>query len=426
MKKNIKRLLWASLSFLGMSCILGSCASNEEHIEESYENKENTENSSGTPYSLLNLTDPQWETLLGINSFGENYVREAYTSSPNKDSSNFFIARFEVARMLAILANGADEVTQKEISELLGADIEKLNSLFGVATDWLKRADNQVRFNSGTSLWLANNTPVDNDFVTILKNVYDAEAYSRELSSAATKEEINRWYADKTEGMIPEFLETTLPTLVNMYVGNAVFFNGKWTTPFEKSDTSRESFHSSDGSEGIVEMMHLKEISLSYAELKEGGEVIEMPFGNGIYSIWFYLPPAGMKIDNALSFLECIDQPDIYVAKKINLSLPKFNIRNRSENVKNILLNMGFENLFDSSAFSRLGQLELASLTQESVIEFDESGAKAAAASGGIWAAHGIVHDLEDVIEMNFDRPFYFCIKANPNFVLFSGIVNKL
>ncbi|MDE7414078.1 MAG: serpin family protein [Muribaculaceae bacterium] len=426
MKRILKCHFWVILSLVGMSFFLYSCASAvEEDLSEKTYN-ENQDDESGTPYSQVRLTDSQWNTLLWLNYFGSNYIQEVYKSTPNSENSNFFIGRYNIAMMLAMLANGADEESKKEISQYLGSEIEELNSFFEFATGLLKRSDNQVKFNSATSLWLSNNSSVNNGFVDLLKTYYDAEVYSRDLSAGSTKEEINQWYSNKTEGMIQEFLKNTLPPAVNMYAGNAVFFNGKWEIPFDKANTRKEIFHSSDGSETEVEMMHYKEQMMFYGEPEQGGKVIELSFGNGVYSIILYLPDPAMKIEDALPFLSSIDSYCFYYQKKVNLSLPKFSIRSRNDNVKDILSNMGCSGLFGSSTFSGLGALQLSSLSHEAVFELDESGAKAAAASGGIHVAHGTIRDYEKVIDLAFDRPFYFAITAHSNFILFSGIVNKL
>jgi serpin B len=103
----------------------------------------------------------------------------------------------------------------------------------------------------------------------------------------------------------------------------------------------------------------------------------------------------------------------------IHLSLPRFNARTHLSLVKT-LAEMGMPSAFgdaDFSGMTRGGGLFLAAVEHEVVVEVDEEGTEAAAASGGAMASsHGPT--------VTVDRPFLFVIHDEPTgAVLFLGRV---
>lgn len=103
----------------------------------------------------------------------------------------------------------------------------------------------------------------------------------------------------------------------------------------------------------------------------------------------------------------------------IHLSLPRFTARTHLS-LADTLADMGMPSAFGSADFSGMTPgrgLFLAAVEHEAVVEIDEEGTEAAAASGGAMAgSHGPT--------VTVDRPFVFVIRDEPTgAVLFLGRV---
>lgn len=60
---------------------------------------------------------------------------------------------------------------------------------------------------------------------------------------------------------------------------NAVYFKGKWATPFDKNNTTLRPFTLVDGTKKEVEMMHiLSEFRYGVLDELDGAQFLELPY----------------------------------------------------------------------------------------------------------------------------------------------------
>ena len=72
-------------------------------------------------------------------------------------------------------------------------------------------------------------------------------------NKAAAVLEINTWAAKNTHDRIRDVVdESNFKPLTGFVMANAVYFLGKWQTPFEVSSTSKRGFVLADGKKVLV------------------------------------------------------------------------------------------------------------------------------------------------------------------------------
>ena len=74
---------------------------------------------------------------------------------------------------------------------------------------------------------------VDDTWLGTMKSLLEAEAVQAALSTEQTMNEINNWIDTKTNGLIPDLLETPLDVQTRLALFQTIYFKGKWQYPFE-------------------------------------------------------------------------------------------------------------------------------------------------------------------------------------------------
>jgi serpin B len=221
--------------------------------------------------------------------------------------------------------------------------------------------------------------------------------------------------------MIPElFPSGSLDAATQMVLVNAVAMDAPWEFPFDPAATRPTPFTLAYGTVVDVPSMHYDEYlpSLSTEDLR----AVELPYGGGALSMVVIAPTdleafeAGLTAESLASLMEQIQDGGIH------LSLPKWSARTEVE-MSDTLSTLGMPSAFgDAADFSGMvdaGGLRLTRVEHEAVIEVDEEGTRAAAATGGAMVlSHG------PTIEIN--RPFLYLIRdQGAGTILFIGRVTN-
>ncbi len=255
----------------------------------------------------------------------------------------------------------------------------------------------------------------------------------------AAIEKINSWAGEKTHGMIPELFAEELDPQTKLVLLNALYFKGAWAKAFEEELTTEEEFtFSAEKKKFQVPMMHIESNGLQ-AGICQEGHLVELPYkGGGRQSMLLFLPNETLLENSTISstFLQTaiLDNSETHMRRlpmKVDLALPRFKLES-SVQLKEPLRKMGmraaFEGGVDGADFSRMTgnrMLKIAQVVQKTMIEVNEAGAEAAAASAVQMIYYSGKVSLP-TIALHFNRPFLFAIRDNRLQVnLFVGIVNK-
>lgn len=368
----------------------------------------------------------------GINEFSMNM----YSALPADE--NIFYSPYSIASALSMLDVGAGGTTKNELENALGiTDLDKWNDEMKayLSKDWSQNTfvntANSVWMNKGTT-WAAN---INSDFLTPAKDYYSGEIYEADFDGQADKvvQNVNNWVSDNTNKMIPEILKE-IPGGTVMMLINAVYFEGKWDTPFTEDKTFQSSFYGTD-KESVVDMMHLYGEHFAYMD---NGEIkgITLPYDGDNVVMKVFMPTTDdgdiNKLFDKLSNEEkqkLIDSLDDASNVEIDtLQLPKFTDEQSIDGLDDILKNMGIQSAYSESAdFSKIADgIAVSSVNHKAKVIVDENGTKAAAETD-IMIKETAMMPSEETYNFIVDKPFVYVIEdQSTGMILFMGRVNSL
>ncbi len=219
-------------------------------------------------------------------------------------------------------------------------------------------------------------------------------------------------------------LDNLSPDLAMLLI-NAVYFNGKWRYQFDTKETKDKPFYLTPDSQVEVPMMFRNE---KFAVTRsENAVLVELPYGQGNYSMVVMLPDEGVSTSIAAAAIT----PEKWSqwmanlangATEVDLSLPRFKYEyKRTLNDDLAALGMGIA--FTTSAdFSNISDqsLMISRVLHQTFIETNEEGTEAAAAT----VVEMVFTSMPMVTTVNINRPFlYFIRETSTGTIVFMGQV---
>lgn len=344
------------------------------------------------------------------------------------NNESCLISPWSAATALAMTANGTDGQTLEQMREALGFGSFTLNALnhyFQTVTQALLHADNTTALSLANSVWAHSQFTVNDSFFNTLRSFYSADVYARNLSAAATLQEINAWCSLKTNGKIPTILEQLDAGMV-MYLLNALFFQGTWTYQFDKSFSAPATFYAADATTQTMTAMHMTQELPFYTD--DNVQIAELPYGNQSFSMVIVLPLDGKPLEKTMTKWDAT-QWDAWMkalqTTELSVTLPRFSFTYEADLIP-ALKALGMTLPFNASLadFSRLSPEEglyIDLVKQKTYVEVTEEGTQAAAAT-----VVGIRKKVNGAtLEVN--RPFLFAIRErSTGLILFLGKMNHL
>lgn len=348
-------------------------------------------------------------------------------SKENPDS-NLCISPYSIYTALAMAANGAGNQTLDELLQLLGYsedDLPALNESVKTINSILITKDPATVFETANSVWYSTTGfSVYPDFVNNLQNYFSARVEGLDFNSPAALPTINGWVREQTHEKIEKIIDTINPEDICFLI-NALYFNGKWTTPFDKKDTHIQSFIMSAKVQKAVPTMFLmdKLSSINTEDL----QAVKLPYGDGSWSMYLFLPPYNQNLDDWCSQQLSVGWDDLRDRFKpiadMKIYLPSFKFECSLELGKQ-LKQLGIPNAFsDQADFSKMGTgpIRISQVLHKTMINVNEDGTEAAAITGVV--AQG--SDLP-VNEIRFNHPFIFLIaEESTGSIIFIGKLNN-
>lgn len=370
----------------------------------------------------------------GINQF----AYEMYDRLP--EDENIFFSPYSLCTALSLLDVGAGSETKEELENMLGiTDLDAWNVAMKeyLAREWTD--DTYVL--TANSVWMQKDFEwsdnVETAFLQPADYYYNSELFEVDFKGKpdAAIKKMNAWADKNTKGMIPKIINK-LPSDTVLSLMNAVYFEGKWETPFYVNDTHERTFHGTAG-DSIVEMMCRNNQSYRYIE-QNGIKGIALPYKDSSIAMKVFIPAsneeetdigtifAAMTPEEREALLDSLD-----AAKKeeiANLVLPKFTDEHSIDGLTELLQDMGMESAFQENAnFDSISEDIYVSLVlHKAKIEVDEQGTKAAAVT--VIAMQNCEAVMEKkVVNFIADRPFYYVLQdTETGVILFMGRVNNL
>ncbi len=383
---------------------------------------------SPTSDGLPQLAEAEQHLVNSQNIFGLKLFREIVAEEA--DGANIFVSPLSVSMALGMTANGARGMTLEAMMNTLefsGLTMGEMNSSYSSIIDLLTGLDPETVFSIANSIWYREGRIFKQEFFDTCATYFDAVVRALDFSDDAAVDTMNAWVEEKTNRKIDEVLEPPIPSDVVMYLINAIYFLGTWAYEFDPALTSEALFYLSDGSSVTCDMMQQpgdeEETEYRYYSNDEF-QAIDLPYGDGWFSMIVLLPGVGVDIDS-LIYEFTPENWDTWMAsfeeKDGRIYLPKFEIGYYLL-MNDVLGSLGMGIAFDpeNADFTGMrdeGQLWISRVIHKTYVKVDEEGTEAAAVT-----VVEMTDSVSDSFTMRVDRPFIFAIREkHSGTVLFLG-----
>ncbi len=380
----------------------------------------------------IKLSAQQVEIIEGANRFGLDLFREILDSEPADE--NVFISPLSVHLALSMAWNGAREKTSEQMAAVMNYpdhDQEEINSSISKLINDLLSVDPGIETGIANSVWYRRGFNVERNFLDIVSEYFDALVKDLDFDDPSSVDVINGWVADKTRNRIEGIVDRIDPDHV-MFLINAIYFKGIWSTEFVPEETRERPFYLSPGEPVDVLTMET-EGEFGYAE-RDGYRVVELPYGRGNYSMLLFLPDEDVGtggMQQRLTAEEWKSLTSVPESKRnVNIRLPRFSFE--YETVLNVpLSNLGMKDAFvprvaDFSGISRNDDLHVSRVRHKSFVEVNEEGTEAAAVTSVEIRVVSYDPDEKPVTLFHVDRPFLMVIKEKyTNSIVFTGRISN-
>ena len=351
-----------------------------------------------------------------------------HLAAGDQAKENVFLSSFSISIALSMAYNGADGQAKQALNAILGlgdsslADLNQANAAFLALQDGL---DPKVTLAIANSIWVMAGQTLAPDFVQRVSDHYAGKLENLDFSEPVEAARvINGWVATETRGKISELVTPAALVDAILVLVNAIYFKGVWTNPFDERRTSEGSFTCADGQAKQLPMM-VRGGSWHYSatDMYQG---IVLPYGERRVGMHVILPKPGVSpasfqqyftLDRWTEWLKQASPMDG------DIVLPRFKARD-AKNLTSALTDLGGEG-FTGPAFPGMGvgDLGISSVIHEAVLEVNEEGAEAAAATAVVLSRGA---PTSNRFSMVVDRPFFCAIcDGHTGVILFMGWITN-
>ncbi|XP_058412593.1 plasminogen activator inhibitor 2 [Diceros bicornis minor] len=360
-------------------------------------------------------TANQMAKVLQFNKVG---VREVPPVTPEKFTS------YEIMQQIR-KGTYPEAILRAQVGDTIHSSFCSLISAINTSTG-------EYLLESASKLFGEKTAKFKEEYMRLSKKYYSTEPQSVDFLEHAeeAREKINSWVKTQTKGKIPNLLpEGSVDGDTRMVLVNAVYFKGKWKTPFEKKLNELYPFRVNSIRHTPVQMMYLREqLNIGYiGDLK--AQILELPYAGDV-SMFLLLPDEIADMSTGLELLEgeiTYDKLNKWTSKDtmaeddVEVYVPQFKLEERYE-LKSILRSMGMDDAFNKgqanfSGMSERNDLFLSEVFHQATVDVNQEGTEAAAGTGAIMSGrtgHGGPQFVAD-------HPFLFFImhKITKNILFF-------
>ena len=332
---------------------------------------------------------------------------------------------------LTMLLNGCQGQTYQQLAAVLGypeeLSLEEINASYKSLVKQLLEADQKVDISLANAIFYRNGFQVKAPFMQAMNTEFNATVRELNFDHPSAVTNINKWASDNTKGKIPEVIKDISSEMV-MFIMNALYFKGNWTSRFDKKATSPQPFYLADATSQMVQTMEGEVMGKPF--WGNDFSVIELPYGRTNYSMVVILPGNGLNSfyqkftpqlwGQITSGLDAMPEWGNFFVK-----MPRFGFS--YEKYLNEQLNaMGMIDAFSPVLANLKGisdqGINVSFVKQDTFVQVNEEGTEAAAVTTiGI----ELVSVGPGLPWFVVDRPFVFAIRERTsNTLLFIGMVN--
>ncbi|XP_047994673.1 serine protease inhibitor 77Ba-like [Leguminivora glycinivorella] len=370
-----------------------------------------------------------------------NFSIELLYAAKQQGEQNFVLSPVAAWTMLAVTAEGATGKTRQELLVALRFHPKQASKVVRFYYQEITRqlivdkTTAEYKNFSGIFIHRVNWLGIEDKFRQIAEEYYNTEAVNLNFENKATAATVNRVVSLTTEDRIPTIIDESHLNNTELIITSAVYFQGKWTAPFNDSTVKRDFFNNVGEKIGEVNMMYSR-YTYPYANISGlQASVIELPYGvDNHMSMILMLPNPGITLQNIIvNFLQINFNTvfqELRVSKEraveIECYIPRFRIVSNFELNEILKHSMGIHELFDrKKAFLRgLSQWPIRGVKVIHKSEIDVTEEVAAPISSGSKTSEFTNDNTIFTFEAN--RPFiYFVVEKHTNTIVLEGVYQR-
>lgn len=368
-------------------------------------------------------------TISDLSLKNMDFAMNLYRKIASYHDKNIFLSPLSISNSFTALLMASDGVTHEEI--LKGLNLEELEKsdqpelipeLFHLLHKNITR-NGSLTLEQSMAIFLCHQFEIEEKFEEAMKKYFNAEIQTVDFTNTeGSVSFINNYVKQQTAEKVKDMI-SNVDELTQLLLINTIFFQGGWEMPFNRNLTHNAPFHIDNYNIVQVPMMFREDKFYTMEDVPLGARVLKLPYQEGV-SLLILLPNKGMdytEIDDEISAEKFQTWIRGLHKTKLEVNLPKFKME-QSYSLHSILPDMGMSSVFSNAAnltkLSKERGLKVSEVLHKAVIEVDETGTTAAAATKiGI-----IPYSLPKTFTVN--RPFFFFIyHEDTNCLLFMGRV---
>jgi serine protease inhibitor len=334
------------------------------------------------------------------------------------------ISPASLAAAFGIVSQGADHAMKAAIARALGFSPEQADAGLAALADVRGILANVGdTFQSASRIVFAPSSPPNRIMQAGLENL-SVDYSIADLSDPEAAAKIDAWIKEVTNGAIPEILggPVAKSSLVAL---NALHFKSRWKSPFDPALTTPAAFVGVDGKSGEVAMMRLGRGIRAFRQERKGEHgfvAIDLPFVDERFSL--VVVTTTDKVAPARDFAPAAAwlTGAGFMAHAGDLAMPRFSASGRQD-LMPVLDALGLDKArHTATALQGFAPgAMLSQVVQRAMIEIDEEGAEAAAATA-VMSSRAL--EADDAIHMVVDKPFIYALRDKvTGLILVAGYV---
>ena len=351
---------------------------------------------------------------------------------PAQSDKNIFFSPYSLSTAVAMLYAAAEGETKQQIQNTFHYPTPAIfNPNSAALYNQFNKPNPNYELSTVNDLWMRQGLSPNQNYLDTVKRYYGGQVTNLDFASLPepSRQTINKTIANHTKQMIPELLpEGSIKSSTAAVLTNAVYFKSEWAQPLALRNWE-QPFYNLDGTTTDVNLMY----GINHFDYMEDEkvQVVELPYKGDDLSMLIVLPKskepvAIQKLVANLSTTQINQWTEQLENRKVFLIIPKFKLQ-ESYQMESLLTKMGMPIAFgsraDFSLFNDEQSLAVDSIIHKAVVEVDEKGTVAAAATSIVITPISASYNAE----FTADHPFMFMIKDNKtDAILFLGQVNRL
>ena len=347
-----------------------------------------------------------------------------------RGDKNVLLSPASVAIALGMTYNGASGQTQQAMQQTLaleGMSLEQVNQANQALLSQIQNADAEVTLTIANSLWAMAGLTFQSDFVQHNQTFYAADITQLDFSHPDAADRINAWVNNKTAGKIPQIVDQINPNDI-LFLINAIYFKGNWTTPFDPSNTIDRPFHLADGSVKSHPFMS-QHGRYSYLETDQF-QAVQLPYGKKRWQMLLFLPKPNSDLTRFVQSLTAENWQtwmQSFMASPGTIQLPRFRLE-YGLSLIDALKALGMSIAFDPNHADFAAMTDrpayISEVQHKTFMEVNEAGTEAAAATSVTVTTRAALP--QPPFQMTVDRPFFYAIQdETTGTILFTGAIGE-